>query len=175
MGDGDFKPPTSMNDALNQMKVVFTPPANPELTSGSTVVRANTKEGMTQKYYAKYAHEKSGSYFKTYDVVAQAAVYKISSDSNAPIQDVDVAVMEARADRYMGSYIGRDASLNLVSGHASIFDFKVGVAASTGIGIKDGAVEAKLLGCGFSLGKRVELSIFGTGFGVNFGRLALHK
>ncbi|KAF9459272.1 hypothetical protein BDZ94DRAFT_1268778 [Collybia nuda] len=125
------------------------------------------KESGTQLLCAKVAREEIPGYFKVYDLVAQAALYKTSTDT----QDVNYSFVEARADGFTGSYIGCDASFCLISGSASIFDFKLGVGAATGLGIKDDSLEAKLIGCGFSLGKRIEASVFGTSFGVNLERL----
>jgi hypothetical protein len=64
-----------------------------------------------------------------------------------------------------------EAGLHLVDAQASIFNLKIGAAADTGLGIADDSVTVKALGCGFSLGRKVEISVFGSGFGIDFGRL----
>ncbi|KAK3076070.1 hypothetical protein LTR53_000010 [Teratosphaeriaceae sp. CCFEE 6253] len=45
------------------------------------------------------------------------------------------------------------------------------VGVSTGIGIKDDSYEAKVLGWGFQIGRKVSISVFDNSFGIDFGRL----
>uniref|UniRef100_A0A3Q2VJW5 Uncharacterized protein n=1 Tax=Haplochromis burtoni TaxID=8153 RepID=A0A3Q2VJW5_HAPBU len=44
---------------------------------------------------------------------------------------------------------------------------KVGLAVDTGVGISVTGMEAKLLGTGFSLGRKMGISLFGNGFELN--------
>lgn len=40
----------------------------------------------------------------------------------------------------------------------------VGLSADTGVGVGPSGVEAKVLGTGFSIGRKIGVSVFGTGF-----------
>ena len=67
--------------------------------------------------------------------------------------------------------VGVDASVNLVDMKASVFDGKIGLSAKTGVGVKDDSVEVKAFGTGITLGRKVGISVLGTSFGIDFGRL----
>jgi hypothetical protein len=54
---------------------------------------------------------------------------------------------------------------------ASAFDCKLGLSASTGVGVRDDSVEVKALGTGITLGRKVGISVLGSSFGIDFGRL----
>ncbi len=64
-----------------------------------------------------------------------------------------------------------EAGVHLVDAQASIFNLKIGASADTGAGIVDDSITVKALGCGFSVGRKIEISVFGSGFGIDFGRL----
>ena len=69
------------------------------------------------------------------------------------------------------AFMGAGASICLVGGQVSIFNFKLGAGVSTGAGIKDDSVSVKVLGCGVTVGRKVGISVFGSEFGVDFGKL----
>lgn len=142
-------------------------------------------------FYAKASVETEGHLFKTFTVEAKIAVLEIATASNTifiifsselktmipyqkartKVEEVKFEVLAAKAGAQFGSYIGVDASVNLVVGTVSIFDAKLGFGVSSGFGIRDEAVEVKALGCGFTVGKRIGISIFDNSFEINFGRL----
>jgi hypothetical protein len=64
-----------------------------------------------------------------------------------------------------------EAGVHLVDAQASIFNLTIAASADTGGGIVDDSVTLKALGCGFSVGRKIEISVFGSGFGVDLGRL----
>ena len=64
-----------------------------------------------------------------------------------------------------------EASANLVDLKASVFDLKIGVAADTKIGIKDDSATVGVGGTSITLGRKIGISVFGTGIGVDFGRI----
>ncbi|KAM3618604.1 uncharacterized protein V6R79_022437 [Siganus canaliculatus] len=49
--------------------------------------------------------------------------------------------------------------------------FKLGLAADTGVGVGNDGVEAKVLGTGFTIGRRTEISLFGSSIGFKFCKL----
>lgn len=67
--------------------------------------------------------------------------------------------------------MGAGAGIHLAEGSVSIFDLKLGLGVSTGAGIKDDSVELKVLGCGVTVGRKLAISVFDTGFGIDFGKL----
>ncbi|KAF1389967.1 hypothetical protein PFLUV_G00053180 [Perca fluviatilis] len=56
------------------------------------------------------------------------------------------------------------AGLGSVSAEAGPVKATVGLSADTGIGVGLSGVEAKVLGTGFSFGRTMGVSLFGTGF-----------
>ncbi|KAJ7023195.1 hypothetical protein C8F04DRAFT_1306148 [Mycena alexandri] len=85
-------------------------------------------------------------------------------------EKVDFNVIEAKVSAQWGTWIGIDAALNLVSGQVSVFNATLGLGLASGAGIRDEAVEVKLLGCGITVGKRVGISVAGSSVEINFGR-----
>jgi len=63
-----------------------------------------------------------------------------------------------------------EASANLVDLKASVFDLKIGVAADTKIGIKDDSATVGFAGTSLTIGRKIGISVFGTGIGIDFGR-----
>jgi hypothetical protein len=84
---------------------------------------------------------------------------------------VDFSILQATASAQLGTvYIGADAAVNLVGGQVSVFDANLGFGVGTGIGIRDEAIEVKVVGCGITVGKRIGISVFGNKIEINFGR-----
>ena len=60
--------------------------------------------------------------------------------------------------------------MTLAGGDVSGVSYHVGAGLSTGAGIKDDAVQVKLAGCGFSVGRKVGVSVFDNELAVDFGK-----
>ncbi|KAI4824423.1 hypothetical protein KUCAC02_012935 [Chaenocephalus aceratus] len=55
------------------------------------------------------------------------------------------------------------AGLGSASASAGPLTAKVGLSVDTGVSVGAGSVEAKVLGCGFSVGRKIGFSLFGSG------------
>ncbi|KAJ7476572.1 hypothetical protein FB451DRAFT_1033085, partial [Mycena latifolia] len=92
-------------------------------------------------------------------------------DKGAKVQQIDFDILQAKVAAQLGTtYIGYEASVNLVGGKVSAFDATLGFGIGSGIGIRDEAIEIEALGCGFTVGKRIGISVFGNSIEINFGR-----
>ncbi|KAA8577951.1 hypothetical protein FQN60_002511, partial [Etheostoma spectabile] len=60
-----------------------------------------------------------------------------------------------------------EAGLGSVSAAAGPVKATVGLSADTGVGVGPSGLEAKVLGTGFSFGRTMGVSLFGTGFEFN--------
>lgn len=119
--------------------------------------------------------------FKAFDATAQAAVFHVASQKGHPITHFSAEVLQAKAGVSMGGlgpvqegfpiYAGADAQINLVDLKASAFDLNLGLGVQTDVGLKDYTVGAHVLGCGFTVGKKISVSAFGSSFGIDLGRL----
>jgi len=127
-------------------------------------------EGATV-FYANATVEESGILFKTVTAEARASVMHLAQSTGNPIEDVNVDVFTASASATAGTYVGVEANVSLVKAEASIFDLNLGLGVDTGLGIKDDSLGVKFAGCGFEIGRKVSISVFGSGFGIDFGRL----
>ncbi|KAI1890251.1 hypothetical protein AGOR_G00151790 [Albula goreensis] len=59
------------------------------------------------------------------------------------------------------------AELAGASATAGPLNLKVGLGVDTGASIGPGGVEAKVLGCGFTVGPKISMSLFGNEFGFS--------
>ncbi len=73
----------------------------------------------------------------------------------------------AEASLVSGAKAFAKAELASASASAGPLKATVGLSADTGIGISPTHVEAKVLGTGFSFGRKMGMSLFGTGFEFN--------
>jgi hypothetical protein len=141
-------------------------------------------------FYAKASAEAEGQFLiKTYNNEAKVAVmniFQVSDMRLCPLplrldilspqkngiraEQVDIDIIQAKVSGQFGTYIGVNAALNLVSGQVGPFDVTLGVGVATGLDVRDEAIEVKALGCGFTIGKRVGISVAGTSAEINFGR-----
>lgn len=104
---------------------------------------------------------------------AQASIFHVVGKQGG-IATVSVDVLQAKVKAWSsvaGAGIG--VSANLVDAQASVFDLTLGVGLDTGVGIQDDSFTVEALGCGFTLGRKVGISVFGTSFGVDFGRCSV--
>ncbi|GAA6035075.1 hypothetical protein JCM8097_002172 [Rhodosporidiobolus ruineniae] len=119
--------------------------------------------------------------FRTFGAQSTMAVCRIIQEADTPLEEVNIDIWAANmsagvtvlkvGDMVFPTHAGWEVAANLVKLQASVFEAQVGVALDTGIGIKDGSWTTEVLGTGFSFGRRTSVSFFGTGFGVDLGRL----
>jgi hypothetical protein len=106
-----------------------------------------------------------------YALVAKASLINIHSNKTG-LEAVDFDILSAEAKLEVSrTYAGYGADLVLAGGHASIFDLKLGLGVSSGIGIKDDSLTVKIAGTGLKLGRQIGVSVLGSEFGIDFGRL----
>jgi hypothetical protein len=127
-------------------------------------------EGATV-FYANATVGENGTLFKTVTAEARASVMHLAKSTGKPIEQVNVDVFTASVGATAGTYVGVEANVSLVKAEASIFDLTLGIGVDTGLGIKDDSLDLKFAGCGFQIGRKVSISVFGCGFGIDFGRL----
>ena len=139
------------------------------------------KDGATLWYVNAGAGFEDGTFFKTLTGEASASMMHLVQSKGKKIEQVNVDVFTAQAGFTMTGvtdgtdggfpvYIGADASLNLFKAQASVFDLNLGVGVETGLGLKDGSIDAHVLGCGITIGRKVGISAFGSSFAIDFGR-----
>lgn len=63
------------------------------------------------------------------------------------------------------------ARADLVDGRIGALSGRLGVGIDTGVQTKDSSVRAEILGTGFTLGRKVGVSVLGIDFEIDFGRL----
>ncbi|KAF9570866.1 hypothetical protein EC968_001305 [Mortierella alpina] len=127
------------------------------------------KDGVTV-FHANAGVQSGGVIFKTYTAKARASVIHIGQIKGKPIRQVDVDVLSVDVSTTVGTYLGADANVSLVKADASIFEVQLGVGVDSGIGIKDDSLTAKVAGFGFSVGRKMSIEVFGSSFGVDFGK-----
>ena len=101
-----------------------------------------------------------------------AGVLRVSDrGTRSPQEQVNAQFFAASAGaEYSKLYRGGNAKVTLAGGNVSAVNYHVGAGVSTGAGIKDEAVQVKLAGCGFSIGRKVGVSVFDNEVGVDFGK-----
>eukprot|EP01084_Bolivina_argentea_P214776 364595_1 len=109
---------------------------------------------------------------------AETGIMHIVSDQDNPVTSVDVSIFNARVDAWFGVGkgkfgIGFGASVNLITIQASFFYCNLGVGVDTGIGIKDDSLTMQVLGCGFTIGRKIGISVGGSSFGVDLGNCSI--
>ncbi|KAJ6459885.1 hypothetical protein C8R45DRAFT_941947 [Mycena sanguinolenta] len=85
------------------------------------------------------------------------------------VEEVEVSVLTAGVSAQLGSYFGYEASVSLITAKAGAFSGQSGYGTGYGIGLGDEFVEVELIGCGFTIGKRLRISVFETKIEINFG------
>lgn len=63
-----------------------------------------------------------------------------------------------------GTYVGADASIHALKYETDGARLKIGLGVDTGAGLRDGSLEAKFLGTGFSFGRETGFSFLGSEF-----------
>ena len=154
-----------MGNVLNQLSQAMDNPnfklCAREEPDGSTVFYANAG--------VEYEH---GIIIRSFTAEAKASIFHTAQKKGRPIEQATADFISASAGAEFGSlYTGVDANLSLIKLKASVFDLNIGVGVETGAGIKDGSLDLHLAGCGFQIGRKVSISVFGGSFGIDFGPL----
>ncbi|KAJ7440232.1 hypothetical protein FB451DRAFT_1300565 [Mycena latifolia] len=167
-----FVPPTMEDKFMANLRESMTPGHMKDPLVEWAVAYDPAEKGKENfsLFYVKASIEAEGHLFKTFNAEAKAAVMNILQEKGVKMEQVDFDVLQAKVSAQWGTWIGVNAALNLVSGKVSVFDAILGVGIATGAGIRDEAIEVKLLGCGITVGKRVGISVFGSSVEINFGR-----
>ena len=131
---------------------------------------------------------------ETYDVLYADAVCKVTKNLTGPAFSVkavaDVFHVKTGPDKktafeqvdahFFGASVGSSASLTHAEANAkvtlsgsdvSLFNWHLGAGVSTGGGIKDDSISAKVAGCGFQFGRKVGVSAFDNELAIDFGKL----
>uniref|UniRef100_A0A673A375 Uncharacterized protein n=2 Tax=Sphaeramia orbicularis TaxID=375764 RepID=A0A673A375_9TELE len=83
----------------------------------------------------------------------------------AQVKGPNISAGVEESDTGVKVYAG--AELASASASAGPVKAKVGLSAETGVGVGKDGVEAKVLGTGFSLGRKFGISVFGSGFEID--------
>lgn len=143
--------------------------ANPD---DATVGYYNAEINMT---------EQPNAVFNTIEASARASVFHVAKETGHSIRNVSADFITVVASAGVGgmnggegagfpAYLGANAAINLVELKASAFDLNLGLGVETGVGFKNYSFDIHAVGCGFTIGKKVSVSVFGSGFGIDFGR-----
>ncbi|THH02404.1 hypothetical protein EW026_g413 [Hermanssonia centrifuga] len=148
--------------------------SNPNGTTGGHVVIGVGVKGES--------YLDDGAIFFTAEGEATASAIHVAKTKGRPIEQVEVDILEAGASasaeafgtKYFPipllKYAGAEAHVNLLKAKASVFDLSLGLGVDTDVGVKDGSVGLHLAGCGITVGRKLSISAFGTGIGIDFGR-----
>ncbi|KAI1890252.1 hypothetical protein AGOR_G00151800 [Albula goreensis] len=127
----------------------------------------------TQGLYAKSGpytcKDRNGKQIAGVGAKAEAGVGRVSLveddamvEARGPNAGASTEISEA------GVSVMTRAELAAVEAAAGPVNAKIGLGIDTGAAVKDGSVEAKVLGCGVSLGRKTSVSVFGTEIGLSF-------
>jgi len=148
----------------------------------STALKLHAKDaedgsGATTFYYNAGTDVDSCGVLKTYTAEGRLSVMHLCETKGKPIEQVNVDVFTAHSGVTTAMiegqpvYAGFEAGVSLVQAQASIFDLNLGVGIESGVGLKDGSLDLHAAGCGFQVGRKCSISVFGSSFGVDLGRL----
>ena len=85
---------------------------------------------------------------------------------------MDVGIGEARVGiLHEDNYLGAQAKVCVAGGTASALEVNVGLGISTGAGVKDDSLSFKICGTGFTLGRKVGLSLLDNEVVLDLGKL----
>lgn len=124
------------------------------------------KEDDETKLFYAGLYKKAGLLFRT--VTAEA---RVSLKKGLKIKQVSSDILTGYGSATMGTYVGVEAGANLAELEASIFKLNLGYGVGTGMGIQDGSVVVKFLGTGIKLGRKIGVSVLGSAFELDFGKL----
>lgn len=122
-------------------------------------------DGATTFYINGSVHT-DGVLLKSVTAETRASLMHISGKHG-----VDVEVLTVGTSVSVGSYTGFEVGVSLFKGGAAGFEIDLGVGLDTGIGIKDDSFSVELEGCGFTIGRKIGISVFGASLSLDFGGL----
>ena len=117
--------------------------------------------------YGSAGVEFNENVFATISAEVRVSIIKIFSESNHPISEVSLDILTANAKATLGSYNGFELKVALIEGEVSVFDITLGYGISSGIGIEDDSTQVKLFGKGFSIGRKIGISVFDSSFALD--------
>ena len=130
-------------------------------------------EAVKTYYTDRLCKVTKNTYGPSFCFSSTAGVLRVSRDAGGESaqKQVEAQFFTASAGaEYSKLYKGGNAKLTLAGGNVSAVNYHVGAGLSTGAGIKDEAVQVKLAGCGFSVGRKMGVSVFDNEVGVDFGK-----
>ena len=106
----------------------------------------------------------------SFEVSSKAGVFNISADDERVSIDFDIGTAQAGAVS-SATYVGADAKLKLAGGSVGPFEANLGIGVSTGAGIKDDSLDVKAVGCGFTIGRKIGISVLDNNISIDLGKL----
>jgi hypothetical protein len=137
---------------------------------------AQQEDGVTT-FYVNAGAGIEGHIFQTDSAMVVASVFHFAQTKGVPVQKVQLDILTASASAQVETmagfpvFVGAEAGAYLMKADAGAFHGALGVAADTGIGCKDQSFGCKVLGCGVRVGRVCEISAFGSGIGIDWGKL----
>jgi len=130
-----------------------------------------------------YARHKSGAesessltpYLFVLSTEAGVGVIQYISDKKgSPLEEIEFEAFAAHVGASIGTAgMGYELEANIISGEVSFIDFSLGVGLSSNVGIKDDSLNVQALGLGFTVGKKIGVSIFDNEIAIDFGKIAV--
>jgi len=106
--------------------------------------------------------------------VGVGVIKYISDKTGNPLTELEFEAFTAHVGASAGTAgVGYEAEATLVSGQASFVDFSLGIGVSSNIGIRDDSLNVEALGLGFTVGKKIGISIFDNEIAIDFGKIAV--
>ena len=139
-------------------------------TLGKTEAGVWTDANATAVFAGIYVRVTKNATGPAFEIFCEAGVFKISADDELVEIDFDIGTARAGAVR-SPTYAGVEARLKLAGGSVLFVDANLGLGVSSGIGIKDDSLDAKLAGCGVTVGRKIGVSVFDNSFSIDLGKL----
>jgi len=92
--------------------------------------------------------------------------------SGQKLEEVDFKLFGAEASCHHSAHgAGCEALVTLAGGSVSIFDLQLALGVSSEIGIVDDSLAVKALGTGGKIGRKIQICVLDTCFGIDIGKL----
>lgn len=104
------------------------------------------------------------------EYLLETGIFKIHSGEK--LEEVDFTLFGAEASTHLSpTSAGYGVVVKLAGGSVSIFQLQLALGISSEIGIVDDSLAVKILGLGGSIGRKTQICVFDSCFGVDFGKL----